>query len=63
VKVYVKYEAKGNERFKTPSGLSEAMTHHDSITLYTETRKLLAAKHNDPDFKEVSIKLTKELSL
>lgn len=63
LKVYVEYGTKGNERFKTLAGLAEALTHHDSITLYTETGKRLAAQLSDPDFNEVSMKLIKELSL
>ncbi len=43
LKVYVEYGIKGNERFKTLSGL--------------------AAQKSDPDFMEVSTKLTEELSL
>ena len=63
LKVYVEYGTKGNERFKTLAGLAEGLTHHESVTLYTETGKRLAAQLKDPDFNEVSRKLTEELSL
>ena len=61
-KVYVEYGTKGIERYKTLAGLAEAMTHQKGITLYTETGKRLAAERSDPNFMEISRKLTKDLS-
>lgn len=62
-KVYVEYGTKGIERYKTLAGLAEAMTHQEAIILYTETGKRLAADRSDPDFMEISRKLTRDLAL
>lgn len=63
IKVYVEYaSAMGIERYKTLSGLAEALTHHRGISLYTQTARRLAAELSEPDFQEVSRKLTEELS-
>jgi len=63
IKVYVEYGSHmGIERYKTLTGLAEALTHQKRITLYTETGKRLAAERSDPNFMEISSKLAKELS-
>ena len=64
MKVYVEYGyLMGLQRYKTLAGLAEAMTHIESVSLYTETAKRLAAARSDPDFLEISRKLVEGLSL
>ncbi len=64
MKVYVEYGyLMGLERYKTLAGLAEAMTHLNTVTLYTETGKRLAAERCDPDFVEISRKLSNGLAL
>ncbi|UCF98802.1 MAG: HD domain-containing protein [Spirochaetaceae bacterium] len=64
MKVYVEYGyLMGIERYKTLAGLAEAMTHIEGVTLYTETGIRLAAERSDPDFLEISSKLSNGLSL
>ena len=63
MKVYVEYGyLMGLERYKTLAGLAEAMTHLSGITLYTDTGKRLAAERVDPNFTEISKKLTEGLA-
>ena len=63
MKVYVEYGyLMGLERYKTMAGLAEAMTHIEGVSLYTETGKRLAAARNDPDFLEISAKLSEGLT-
>jgi len=64
MKVYVEYGyLMGLERYKTLAGLAEAMTHIEGVSLYTETGKRLAAARRDPDFLEISRKLSEGLTL
>ncbi len=63
VKVFVEHGTKGHDLYKTFPGMAGALTRRKSIMLYTETGKHLAAKRREPDFMDISEKLTRELYL
>ena len=63
IKVFVEHGTKGYDLYKTFPGMAEALKRRKSIILYTETGKRLAAERREPDFMDISEKLTRELSL
>jgi HD superfamily phosphodiesterase len=62
VKVYVEYGVRGHKQYSTLAGLAEAITHQQSIVLYTDTGKDFARRMQGPDTINVSEILTAELA-
>jgi len=64
IKVYVEYGSlMGIERYKSLAGLAEAITHLEGVSLYTRTGKQMAAQRSDPNFMEISKKLSRGLAV